>query len=279
MSTSRISRSEPRFLAWSRRSRGHVLRVFPSLHSLMIHPHLYHDDAMTRLSTLSNIPPPSLHELLLWVLTHLLFVSYGLGPHPATSVCSAVPSLHCYLVHMDGLQDHFLSHSESFSARRLLYMCSIDRRLSLLVPRHPCSRSLAFTNAAYGCGFTYSCATYPIKHAAATKTNSTTRGVLFRLGGFLNPKLSLCAGLLSYSAYFCRQSTTRISFSQPSASWPSHSHTTSWAHLALSLEKLSVLPGGIPLSKLVLQQFWVCRVVLGNDGFFSVRGLLTIDRR
>jgi hypothetical protein len=221
---------------------------------------------MTRLSTLSNISPPSLHEFLLWILTHLLFASYGPGLHPASSVCSAVPSLHCSLVHMDGLQDHFLSHSESSSARRLLYMCSIDRRSSLLVQRHPCSRSPAFTNAAYGCGFTCSCATYPIKHAAATKTDSTTRGVLFRLGGFVNPELSLCAGLLSYSASFCRQSTTRISFSQPSASWPSHSHTMSWAHLALSLEKLSVLPEDIPLSKLALQQLWVCQVILRKGG-------------
>jgi hypothetical protein len=73
---------------------------------------------MTWLSTLSNISPPSLHELLLWVLAHLLVISYGLGLHPAPSVRSAVPSLHGYLVYMDGLQDHFLSHSESFSARR-----------------------------------------------------------------------------------------------------------------------------------------------------------------
>jgi hypothetical protein len=221
-------------------------------------------------SSLSNISPLSLHEFLLWIITHLLFSSYGLGLHPATSVRSAVPSLHCYLVHMDGLQDDFLSHSES-SAWRLLYMCSIDRRLSLLVQRHPCSRPLAFTDAAYGCGFTCSCATYPIKHAASTKTNSTTRGVLFRLGGFLNAELSLCAGLLSYSASFCRRSTTRISFSQPSASWPSHSHTMSWVHLALSLEKLSVLPEDISLSKLALQRSWVRQVVLGKKRLFGSR--------
>ena len=195
---------------------------------------------MTRLSTLSNVSHPSLHELLLlWTLSYLLDISYGGGLYPATSVCSAVPSLHCYPVHMDGLQDNFLSHSES-SARRLLHMCSVDRRWSLLAQRHPCSHSLAFPNAAYGCGFTCSCATYPTKHAASTKTNSTIRGVLFRLGGFLNPMPSLYAGLPSYSACFCRQSTTRISFPQPLASWPSHSHTMSWAHLALSLEKLSV---------------------------------------
>jgi len=180
---------------------------------------------------------------------------------------------------MDGLQDHFLSHSESFSARRLLCVVSIGRRLSLPAQRHPCSHSPAFPNAAYGCGFTSSCVTYPIKHAAAKKTNSTIRGVLFRLEGFLNPMPSPYAGLPSYSAYSCRQSTTRISFSQPSASWPSHSHTTSWAHLAPLLEKLSVLPEDIPLSKSAPQQLLVCHVILGREGFFSVRGLLTIDRR
>ena len=221
---------------------------------------------MTRLSTLSNVSHPSPHEILLWTLPHLLDISYGGGLHPATSVCSTVPPLHRYLVHMDGLQDHFLSRSESFPVRRLPDMYSTDRRSSLLAQRHPCSRSLAFSNAACGCGFTCSCATSPTKHAAVTKTNSTTRGVLFRLEGFLNPGPSLCAGLPSYSAYFCRRSTTRISFSQPSASWPSHSHTMSWAHLALSLEKLSVLPEDIPLSKLVPQQSLVCHVIFGREG-------------
>jgi hypothetical protein len=45
------------------------------------------------------------------------------------------------------------------------------------------------------------------------------------------------------------------------------------------LEKLSVLPEDIPLSKLVPQQLLVCHVIFGSEGFFSVRGLLTIDRR
>jgi hypothetical protein len=52
----------------------------------------------------------------------------------------------------------------------------------------------------------------------------------------------------------------------------------SWAHLALSSEKLSVLPQDIPLSKLALRQSWVCQVILeARSGFFSVRGLLTMD--
>lgn len=151
-------------------------------------------------------------------------------------------------------------------------MCSVECRRSLLAQQRLCSHSRASSSAAYGCGSTSSCVTYPTKHAAVMKTRSTIRGALSRLRGFLNPKQSPCAGLPSFSAYFCRRSTTKISFSQPSASWPPHSRTTSWAHLAPSLEKLFVLPQDMPLSKLALRQSSVCYVTSDRENFFSLRG-------
>lgn len=151
-------------------------------------------------------------------------------------------------------------------------MCSVDcRRSSLAQPRR-CSHSLASSSAAYGCGSTNSCVTCPTKHAAVMKTKSTIRGALSRLRGFLNPKQSPCAGPPSFSAYFCRRSTTRISFSQRSASWPPHSHTTSWVHRAPSSEKHFVPPQDMRLSKLALLQSSVCYVTSDRESFFSLGG-------
>jgi hypothetical protein len=227
---------------------------------------------MTSLFTSSNIPHPSLHEHLLWILPHILDTYHGGRLHSTTPVCGAVPYLHCYVVHMDGLQDHLLSRSKSSSARGFLYRCSVECRRSLLPQQHPCSHSLVFFTAVYGCGSTCSCATYPTKHAAMMRTKSTIHGALSRLRGFLSPKPSPCVGPPSFSAYFCRRSTTRISFSQPSASWPPHSRTTSWVHLAPSLEKLFVLPQDTPVSKLALRQSSVCYVTLGRESYFSFHG-------
>jgi hypothetical protein len=226
---------------------------------------------MTSLVTPLSIPHPSLHEHLLWITPHLLDTFHGGRLHSATSVRSAVSSLHCYFVHMDGLQDHFFSHCKS-SVRGFLYICSVWCRPSLHAQQHLCDHSLVFSSAACGCGSTSSCATYPTKHAAVMKTKSTIHGALSRLSGFLNPEPSPCAGLQLFSAYFCRRSTTRISFSQHSASWPPHSRMTSWAHLAPSSEKLSVLPQDMPPSKSALRQSSVCYVTLSGEGYFSLRG-------
>jgi len=149
-------------------------------------------------------------------------------------------------------------------------MCSVECRRSLLAQQRLCSHSLASSSAAYGS--TSSCVMYPTKHAAVMKTKSTIRGALSLRRGFLNPKQSPCAGLPSFSAYFYHRSTTRISFSQPSASWPPHSRTTSWAHLAPSLEKLFVPPQDMLLSKLALRQSSVCYVTSDRESFLSLRG-------
>ena len=73
---------------------------------------------MTSLVTPSNTSHPSLHEHLLWIILHLLDTYHGGRLHSATSVRSAVSSLYCHFVHMDRLQDHFLSHSKFLSAHR-----------------------------------------------------------------------------------------------------------------------------------------------------------------
>jgi len=197
---------------------------------------------MTRLVTLSNVPHPSLYEHLLCVLflpRHLDSL-HGGTLYSATFVCSTVSPPHRHVVYMDGLQDHFLSHSESISVQPFLDMCSMERRQSLPAQQHPYSHSLVCFTAVCGCGFTNSCATYPTKRGAARKTNSTVRGALFPLGESLNRKPSPCAGLPFYSACFSPRSTTRISFSQRRASWPPHSHMMNSALQVTLLEKLSV---------------------------------------
>jgi hypothetical protein len=234
---------------------------------------------MTSLVTSSSIPHPSLHEHLLWILPHLLDTHHGSRLHSATPVGSAVPYIHCYFVHMDRLQDHLLSRGKYYAVRGCLYRHSVESRRSLLPQQHLCSHSPVFSSAAYGCGSIYSCATFPTKHAATMRTKSTIHGALSRLRGFLNPKPSPCVGLPSFSAYFCRRSTTQISFSQPSASWLPHSRTTSWAHLAPSLEKLSVLLRDTPLLKLVLRQSLVCYVTHGQRNLLFASQMLTINRR
>ena len=57
------------------------------------------------------------HEDLLCVFPCLPDFHHGAsgGPHSAANLCDTVPSLHCYIVYLDRLQDRFLSHSTSFS--------------------------------------------------------------------------------------------------------------------------------------------------------------------